>query len=93
MPAQSLDWWQGFVNIKHNRIEHEKEANLKNVLQILSDLYLLEMKEYKRIFDWNRSKGRTEESDIPDKDSELFRMKDWHSKYISVATALFITET
>lgn len=90
--AQSVPWWQGFVNIKHNRNKCEKEANLKNVLSILSALYLLEMKEYKRIFDRNKTNGLPEESDIPDMSSKLFLLKNWNSKYVSTFGAMIVTE-
>lgn len=41
-PGQHLSWWQAFTSIKHNRYGNRQKANLKNVLNILGALFLLE---------------------------------------------------
>ena len=42
-PAQSLQWWGAFTDVKHNRYEQLKQAKQENVLNILGALYLIEM--------------------------------------------------
>lgn len=80
---QSLPWWEAFDNIKHNRIGNQKDASLKNVLNILSALYLLEMKYLSKI--------STEQNvpDIPDEESSIFMLKDWTFRYVSMEDAVF----
>lgn len=68
---KSLFWWAIYDNLKHNRFSHIDEANLKNVLYILSGLFLLEMKLFKEISDIDSFK------DIPDIESKLFSLKKW----------------
>ena len=41
--AKSLEWWNAFTSIKHNRYSQLKQANQKNVLYALGALYLMEM--------------------------------------------------
>ena len=41
-PAQSLQWWGAFTDVKHNRYEQLKQAKQENVLNILGALYLIE---------------------------------------------------
>lgn len=73
---QSLSWWEVFDNIKHNRIGNKKDASLKNTLDILGALYLLEIKYLRKI------STEHNEPDIPNKESELFSLKDWEYQYI-----------
>lgn len=70
-------------NIKHNRIGNQKDASLKNVLNILTALYLLEMKYLSKI--------STEQNvpDIPDEESSIFMLKDWTYRYVSMEDAVF----
>lgn len=82
-PAQSLVWWDSFVNIKHNRVENMKSANLENVLNILGALFLLEMK-YLGIIVKKDSNGQLRESDVPDEKSKLFSLKDWNFRYVLI---------
>lgn len=42
-PGQSLQWWEAFTDVKHNRYEQLKQARQENVLNILGALYLIEM--------------------------------------------------
>lgn len=74
---QSLSWWEAFDNIKHNRIGNKTDASLKNTLDILSALYLLEIKYLHKI------SMEHHEPDVPNKESELFLLKDWEFQYIS----------
>ena len=50
-PAQSLQWWGAFTDVKHNRYEQLKQAKQENVLNILGALYLIEMLYLKKITD------------------------------------------
>lgn len=73
-PSKSLVFWDSFCKIKHSRYVNIQEANLKNVLNMLAALYLLEMKYLSKI--------AQNESDVPDRKSDLFELKDWKYRYI-----------
>lgn len=75
-PAQTLQWWNAFTDIKHNRYDQLKLAKQENVLNILGALYLIEMMYLKKITE------NTSEVDIFDESSKLFTMKNWTSKAI-----------
>lgn len=75
-PAQSLQWWSAFTDIKHNRYEQLKQARMENVLNILGALYLIEMIYLKEITE------NTSELDIFDESSNLFTLKNWTTKAI-----------
>lgn len=74
---QSLSWWEAYDEIKHNRIGKTAQASLKNVLNILGALYLIEMKYLKKISIENN------EPDIPNEESSLFTLKNWQFEYMS----------
>ena len=80
---QSLPWWMAFDNIKHSRAVNKRDANQKNTLYLLGALYLLEMKYLKDITE--KSGGR----DIPDKESNLFILDGWETKYSSMSGVVF----
>ena len=80
---QSLPWWMAFDNIKHSRAVNKRDANQKNTLYLLGALYLLEMKYLKDITE--KSGGR----DIPDKESNLFTLDGWETKYSSMRGIYF----
>ncbi len=80
-PKQSLIWWEAFDCLKHNRYESRNKANQKNVLDMLSALFLLEMKMLKKI-----TEG-TSEWDVFDNDSDLFSLKSWSTKVIPLNNA------
>ena len=69
-PAQSLQWWGAFTDVKHNRYEQLKQAKQENVLNILGALYLIEMLYLKKITDG------TDEFDVFDESSNLFSLKN-----------------
>ena len=48
-PSQSLEWWDAYDKLKHNRFDNRKLANQQNALNILGALFLLNMKLLKRI--------------------------------------------
>lgn len=85
-PKQSLFWWNNYIDIKHKRTSEFKKANLKTALTILSALYLLEMKKIKNIG------AENDISDIPDKKSELFEIKNWKFKYLNMSDAIAIVD-
>ena len=64
--SKSLSWWKDYNSVKHNRIINYKKANLKNVLDSLSALYLLEMYLLKKV-----CKEKNNKNDIPDRESNL----------------------
>lgn len=74
---QSLTWWTAFDEIKHNRIGKTANASLKNVLNILGALFLIEMKFLKNI------SAENNEPDIPNEESVLFTLRGWEFKYMS----------
>lgn len=77
-PAQSLDWWRAFDNIKHSRVLNKAEASLKNVMFMLGALYLLEIKYLRKIT------LSTNDIDIPNEESAVFYLKDWPYRYASL---------
>lgn len=80
-PAQSLLWWDVFDKIKHNRIDNEREANLKNTTYILAALYMIEMKFFKKLADANNT------VDFISEKSNVFLMENWATRYISMQGA------
>ena len=76
-------WWRAFTDVKHNRSSSKKDANQRNTLYLLGALYLLEMKYLKDITE--KSGGR----DIPDKESNLFTLDGWETKYSSMRGIYF----
>ena len=73
-PSELL-WWKAYNDVKHGRVLNFKEANLQNTLLLLATLYLFEMYLLKKSIKEN-------ESDIVEKDSGLFRILDWKTKYM-----------
>lgn len=45
----SPGWWSNYNNVKHNRNNYFKEANLGNVINALAGLYVLEVYCYEKI--------------------------------------------
>ena len=82
-PAQSLFWWKKYNNVKHGRVDHYEDANLKCVLFLLSGLFIFE--NY-----WLREIAlATMEPDIPDKRSDLLALVDWKTRYIPSDSIFF----
>ncbi len=82
-PAKSLEWWQAYNNVKHGRSENYQQANLKNVIHALAALFLLEMYRIKEIANIDQ------EMDIPEKESEIFRIKNWENRWMSCGDLKF----
>lgn len=72
----SLDWWKAYNAVKHNRTDNMASASLKNVLNILAALFLLEMKYLKEGSDVEKT------PDIPTTKSMLFSLPDWKFEYM-----------
>ena len=68
------DWWQPYNKVKHERLLNYREANLKNVVNALAGLYVLENYFVKFIGD------RDHEIDVPNDVSKLFEMIDYETK-------------
>lgn len=79
--AQSLEWWVAYNNIKHGRVINMRDANLKNVLNILGALFILEMYLFKDIHD-NLS-GESKCLDVPEEGSKLFVLLNWKTRWYS----------
>lgn len=73
---QSLAWWEAYDLVKHGRIENFKLAKLENILKALAALYLLEMYYLKDI-------AKSDEMDIPEKESELFFLDNWNPRFMT----------
>lgn len=71
---QAPAWWSPYNGVKHDRTNRYKEANLKNVLNALAGLYILENYLVKYIGD------RDNERDVPNDVSHLFEMKNWQTR-------------
>lgn len=77
LPAyKSPDWWKPYNNVKHERLCYYKMANLKNVLNALAGLYILENYLVKYIGD------RDQEIDVPNDISGLFEMVNYLTENI-----------
>ena len=74
----SPKWWQGYNNVKHERIEKYTDGNLKNVLNALSALYILERYKIKESTD-----GTNKSLDIPEIDSKIFALNNLKTENIN----------
>lgn len=83
-PGQSLQWWEAFTDVKHDRYEQLKQAKQENVLNILGALYLIEMLYLKKIT------AGTDELDVFDEPSNLFTLKNWTSKAVPLSKAFAV---
>ncbi|MBS1363753.1 MAG: hypothetical protein HPY96_05910 [Bacilli bacterium] len=71
---KSPDWWTPYNNVKHERLFNYHKANLKNVLNALAGLYILENYLVKFIGD------RDNDSDVPNDISLIFGMIDFETR-------------
>ena len=67
------DWWTPYNRVKHERLENFRKANLKNVMNALAGLYILESYLVKYIGD------RDKTEDVPNDISNLFELIDFHT--------------
>ena len=68
---KSPDWWTPYNKVKHERIMNYKKANLKNVINALAGLYVLENYLVKYIGD------RDNDMDVPNDISHIFDMVNY----------------
>lgn len=73
-PPSSPDWWSPYNKVKHNRISNYKKANLKNVLNSLAALYILEQYLARYIG------VRDNVYDVPNDISKIFKMVNFNTK-------------
>lgn len=75
-PYKSPDWWSAYNDVKHNRNAEFMKANLKNVLNALAGLYILNQYLVKKISD-----EQGEQFDVPSSKSRMFEMVNWSTNY------------
>lgn len=71
---KSPDWWNPYNKVKHERIIHFKNANLKNILNALAGLFVLENYFVKFIGD------RDNDMDVPNDISRIFEMVNYSTR-------------
>lgn len=71
---KKIRWWEPYNGVKHHRNERLREANLKNVVNALAGLFILENYLVKYIGD------RDGECDVPNDISHLFKMVEWETR-------------
>ena len=79
---RSPDWWSPYNKVKHARLDNIPSANLKNVINALGGLDILENYFVKNLADRdNQGKGENEDfiKDVPNDCSKLFSMKNWNT--------------
>ena len=70
--GRTLNWWQCYNKVKHNRSQNMEEASLRNVLFALGALFTIEIIYIKDICTENK-----DEFLFPDHPSSLFGLVDW----------------
>lgn len=77
-------WWKSYNKVKHARMHNFSQANLKNVLNALAGLFMLENYLIKYLATnndiANEEKGDTIDGkiiDVPENPSRLFKMNNW----------------
>ena len=69
-----LEWWRDYTAVKHNRIGNYHKANLKNVVNSLAGLYILESYLVRYIG------TRDDERDVPNDISKIFHLVDFYTE-------------
>jgi len=72
---KSPDWWTPYNGVKHQRLQNYKNANLKNTMNALAGLYILEQYLAKYLGD------KTGNRDVPNDISKLFEMVNFNTRY------------
>lgn len=78
----SPDWWKKYNGVKHARLANFEQGNLKNVLNALAALYILERYQLKYIVSQSSNPN---DIDIPDEDSTIFELELLHAKTMSLS--------
>lgn len=68
------DWWPKYNKVKHKRSEFFNQANLKNTLNALAALYILEQYYVRYIGQ------KTKDKDVPNDISRIFEMVDFKTE-------------
>lgn len=74
---KSPNWWPLYNKVKHERLAYYRNANLKNVINALAGLYILENYFVKLIGDRDRTISKELGMDVPNDISQLFEMVDY----------------
>ena len=82
---KSPDWWKPYNKVKHERIDYYKMANLKNVLNSLAGLFILENYFIKYIGD------RDNDMDVPNDISKMFKMINFDTREEVVGKNSYVT--
>ena len=82
-----LEWWRDYTDVKHNRIENYRKANLKNVVNSLAGLYTLELYLVRHIG------TRDDKRDVPNDISKIFHLIDFHTENNVVGRNTYIMST
>ena len=72
-PSQSLSFWEAYNIVKHDRVSNYQEATMKNVLNALAGLFILEMYRMRELYDIDPD----EDNSLPDDESDLFVLTSW----------------
>ena len=78
-------WWKPYNKVKHERIDYYKMANLKNVLNSLAGLFILENYFIKYIGD------RDNDMDVPNDISKMFKMINFDTREEVVGKNSYVT--
>ncbi len=81
----NIDWWNAYNAVKHHKIDNIKNANMKNVLQSLSALFILNIHGLKYF-------ARDDEKDSPQIESQLFVDKDFMWNFINMSQCSYKVE-
>ena len=82
---KSPDWWKPYNKVEHERIDYYKMANLKNVLNSLAGLFILENYFIKYIGD------RDNDMDVPNDISKMFKMINFDTREEVVGKNSYVT--
>lgn len=86
-PYQSPDWWAPYNDVKHERVDNYRSANLKNVVNALAGLYVLEKYFVKYIGD------RDHDMDVPNNVSRIFEMISFDTRDTVVGKDFYLSST
>ena len=81
--SDTLKGWKAYNNVKHGRVENIKDAKLEYVLNLLACLYVIENYLLKKFTE------QLNEMDIPDEDSKVFSLLNWHRRYTPAKDLVF----
>lgn len=71
---EQMLWWKAYNAIKHDRYSSYSDVNFEHLLNALAALNYCEMYLIREI------DNKTDETDVPNEYSELFKIKDWVTK-------------